>query len=90
MQYLVHINMSEIEALENIAINAVQRLRLETLSSGQPFMINLKKLPPNQCYLEFPDHTIQRVTFVQEKNDFVPVRKLRARDSQRLRKRLSL
>jgi hypothetical protein len=82
--------MSEIEVLGNIATRAVHRLRTETLVSGQPFMINVKGLPPNQCYLEFPDHSIQLVTFVQEKNDFVPVRKLRARDRERLRKRLGL
>lgn len=82
--------MSEIEVLEDIATKAVHRLRKETLSSGQPFMINVKNLPPNQCYLEFPDHTIQLVTFVQGKNDFVPIRKLSARDSKRLRGRLGL
>jgi hypothetical protein len=82
--------MSEIEALEDIATKAVHRLRTETLISGQPFMINVKGLPNNQCYLEFPDKTIQLVTFIQGKNDFIPVRKLRARDSERLRKRLGL
>lgn len=82
--------MSEIEALEDIATKAVHRLRAETLKSGQPFMINEKKLPSNQCYLEFPDHSIQLVTFLQEKNDFVTVRKLRTRDRDRLRKRLGL
>lgn len=82
--------MSEIKVLENIAIKAVHRLRKETLTSGQPFMINAKDLPPGQCYLEFPDHSIQLVTFVKEKNDFIPVRSLRARDRERLRKRLGL
>ena len=53
-------------------------------------MINVNNLPAGQCYLEFPDNTIQLVTFVQGKNDFVPVRNLRARDRERLRKRLGL
>ena len=82
--------MSEIEVLEDIATKAVHRLRTKTLTSGQPFMINLKSLPSNQCYLEYPDHTIRLVTFVPGKNDFVPARKLRARDRERLRKRLGL
>jgi hypothetical protein len=82
--------MSEIEALENIATKAVHRLRNETLFSGQPFMINVAGLPPNQCYLEFPDQTIQLVTFVQGKNEFVPVRTLTTRDRDRLRKRIGL
>ena len=82
--------MSEIEALENIAKKAVNRLRTETLMSGQPFMINVKGLPTNQCYLEFPDETIQLVTFDQGKNDFITIRNLQARDRDRLRKRLGL
>jgi hypothetical protein len=82
--------MSEIEVLEGIATKAVHRLRTETLTSGQPFMINVKGLPPGQCYLEFPDKNIQLVVFVKGKNDFVPVRKLGARDRERLRKRLGL
>ncbi len=84
------IEMNEIEVLEDIATKAVRRLRTETLKSGQPFMINVKKLPANQCYLEFPDHSIQLVTFLHGKNDFVTVRKLRARDRDRLKKRLGL
>jgi hypothetical protein len=55
--------MSEIEVLENIATKAVHRLRADTLNSGQPFMINVDELPADQCYLEFPDHSIQLVTF---------------------------
>jgi hypothetical protein len=82
--------MSEIEVLEDIATKAVHRLRADTLSSGQPFMINVKSLPSNQCYLEFPGHSIQLVTFVQGKNDFIPIRTLRARDRERLKKRLGL
>ena len=82
--------MSEIEVLEEVATKAVHRLRVDTLSSGQPFMINVKGLPSNQCYLEFPDHSIQLVTFVQGKNDFIPIRTLRTRDRERLKKRLGL
>lgn len=82
--------MSELEVLENIATKAVHRLRNETLSSGQPFMINVKGLPKNQCYLEFPDDSIQLVTFFKEKSDFIPVKNLSSRDRQRLRKRLGL
>jgi hypothetical protein len=82
--------MSEIEVLENIATKAVHRLRTETLNAGQPFMINVEGLPANQCYLEFPDHSIQLVTFLQGKNDFIPIKNLSTRDRDRLRKRLGL
>ena len=83
-------SVSELDVLENIATKAVHRLRTETLVSGQPFMINVNGLPANQCYLEFPDHSIELVTFVQEKNDFVTVKKLGAHDRDRLRKRIGL
>jgi hypothetical protein len=82
--------MSEIEVLENIATNAVHRLRTETLGSGQPFMINVKDLPANQCYLKYPDQTIHLVSFQKDKNDFVTVRTLSPRDRQRLRKSVGL
>ncbi len=82
--------MSEIETLEDIATKAVHRLRTDTLDAGQPFMINVEDLPPNQCYLEFPDRSIQLVTFLQEKNDFILLRNLSERDSEKLRKRLGL
>jgi len=82
--------MSEIIVLKNVATNAVRRLRTETLISGQPFMFNVKELPKNQCYLEFPDHTIQLVAYFQEKNDFIIIRNLGPRDRERLRKRLGL
>lgn len=82
--------MSEIEALEDIATKAIHRLRVETLSAGQPFMINVENLPDGQCYLEFPDQSIQLVTYLKDKNDFVPIRNLPAGDRQRLRKQLGL
>jgi hypothetical protein len=82
--------MSEIEVLENIATKAVHRLRTDTLEAGQPFMINVDDLPANQCYLEFPDRSIQLVTFLQEKNDFIVVRNLSGRDAERLRTRIGL
>ena len=82
--------MSEIEDLKTIGTTAIHRLRNETLSLGQPFMINIIGLPSNHCYLEFPDQTIQLVFFMSEINDFVLVRKLTAKDCERLRKRLNL
>lgn len=82
--------MSELEVLENIATKAVHRLRIETLSAGHPFMINVNGLPKDQCYLEYPDKSIKLVTFLKGKNDFLPIRKLSAKDGAVLRKHLGL
>ncbi|RYU90858.1 hypothetical protein EWM62_09465 [Mucilaginibacter terrigena] len=82
--------MSEIKDLESIATKAVHRLRQETLTSGQPFMINVSSLPENQCYFEYPDKSIKLVMFLKEKKDFSPLKNLTSRDRDRLRKRLGL
>jgi hypothetical protein len=82
--------MSELEVLENIATTAIHRLREETLTAGQPFMININGLPKDQCYLEYPDRSIKLVTFVKGNHDFLTIKKLSLRDGLRLRKRLGL
>ena len=82
--------MSELEILENIATTAVHRLRQETLIAGQPFMINISDLPKNQCYLEYPDKSIVLVTFIKDKNEFLPIKKLSSLENTRLRKRIGL
>jgi hypothetical protein len=82
--------MSELEVLENVATTAIHRLRSETLSADQPFMINVAELPKNQCYLEFPDHSIHLAAFTKINNDFSLIKKLSLRDSNKLRKRLGL
>lgn len=82
--------MSELEVLENVGSNAVHRLRTETLSAGQPFMINVADLPKDQCYLEYPDHSIHLMSYIKGKNDFVSLKKLSSKDGASLRKRLGL
>ena len=74
--------MSELEVLEAIATTAVQRLRTETLTAGQPFMINMNNLPENQCYLEYQDGSIELVNFIKGKNEFSFVKELS--ESERL------
>ena len=53
--------MTALQTIEQIGNKAVQKLRLQKLRSGHPFMINSKELEPNQCFLEYPDGTIQLV-----------------------------
>lgn len=82
--------MSELEILGDRATGAVKRLRIKTLSSGQPFMININGLPKYQCYLEYPDNSIQLVTFQKDKNNFLTIKKLSLADSVSLKKRIGL
>ena len=49
---------------------ALQLLSKAHFEEGHPFMINADKLPADQCYLEFPDGTIQLVTISRRKQDF--------------------
>jgi hypothetical protein len=82
--------MSELEVLENIATDAIHRLRHETLNAGQPFMINVSGLPKDQCYMEYPDRSIKLMTYLKGKSDFLSIRNLSARERERLRKSLGL
>lgn len=82
--------MGELEVLSTIATNAIHHLRAKTLSSGQPFMININGLPKDQCYLEFPDNSIQLVAYQTGKSDFATIKKLSPADSERLKRRIGL
>lgn len=65
-----------IQRLEQAGLLAVQQLRKKNHSKGHPFMINTPSLPIGQCYLEFPDGTIQLVRINRSKKDFEAVREL--------------
>jgi len=82
--------MTETQKLEKIGTDAVNRLRLSKLKSGNPFMINAKELPGNQCYLEFPDGRIQLVTISSSGTDFVLLRELSVSENADVRKRYQL
>jgi hypothetical protein len=51
--------MTALQSIEKIGNEAVQELRLLKLRNGQAFMINSKDLKSSQCYLEYPDGSIQ-------------------------------
>ena len=70
--------------------NAVKRLRESKLKNGVPFMINTQNLPSEQCYLEYPDGSIELVKLSGDKMDFVVIRKLTIRQVQVLRKKYKL
>ena len=77
--------MTALQTIEQIGNKAVQKLRLQKLRSGHPFMINSKELEPNQCYLEYPDGTIQLVYLKNAAKDFTVIRRLSASEEEAIR-----
>lgn len=67
-------NLKSIQDIQKAGNEAVRRLRRQTLSSGHPFMVNSKKLPKGQCYLEYPDGHIELVSIAPNNRDFYIVR----------------
>jgi len=82
--------MTSLQLIGNIGNEAVQKLRLQKLRSGHPFMINSKDLEPSQCYLEFPDGSIQLVFLKNAAREFTVIRTLSLPEETFLRKRYSL
>src|SRR5258708_12390560 len=79
--------MTALQIIEKIGNEAVQKLRLQKLRNGHPFMINSKDLKSNQCYLEYPDGTIQLVFLKNAAREFTIIRTLSSAEAELLRKR---
>jgi hypothetical protein len=79
--------MTALQTIEKIGNEAVQELRLQKFRNGHPFMINSKELKSNQCYLEYPDGTIQLVFLKNAAREFTVIRTLSLREAESLRKR---
>lgn len=69
---------------------AVKRMRQQKLRNGQPFMINVRELPADQCYLEYPDGSISQVAIVSSSCEFKIIRKLSVAESGALRRRFHI
>jgi hypothetical protein len=82
--------MTALQIIGNIGNEAVQKLRLQKLRSGHPFMINSKELESNQCYLEYPDGSIQLVFLKNAAKEFTVIRTLSPAEELSLRKRYGL
>ena len=80
-------------ALRKISSNKsgvfVKKLREQKLRAGLPFMINVKELASNQCYLEYPNGVIKLVSIVSLTRDINVVKELNSSDADDLRKRLN-
>jgi len=74
---------------EDISRLALSELRKNKLAAGHPFMINSPKLPPDQCYLEFPDGTFQVITICRIENNFKIVRRVSKKEQSALKKLLA-
>ena len=67
----------------------VKKLREQKLRAGLPFMINVKELASNQCYLEYPNGTIKLVSIISSTRDFDIVAELNTSEANSLRERLN-
>jgi hypothetical protein len=80
-------------AIKKISSNrngiVVKKLRDQKLRAGLPFMINMKELDSNQCYLEYPNGIIKLVSIVPSTRDINVVKELKTSDANNLRKRLN-
>lgn len=77
--------MTELQIIGKVGTEAVQDLRLQKLRSGHPFMINSKDLEPYQCYLEYPDGSIQLVFLKNAAKEFTVIRTLSPAEELSLR-----
>ena len=82
--------MTLLQIIEKKGNDAVQRLRLQKLSSGQPFMINSTDLESRQCYLEYPDGSIQLVFLKYGAKEFTVIRTLSSSEELSLRARYGI
>lgn len=80
----------KLKRLENSANKAILILRKNKLKSGLFFMINSDQLPPDECYLEYPDGFITRVVLSRKHNDFKPLEKYSLKESDEIRKKFKL
>ena len=79
--------MSTIKITSKRGTNAVKKLREQKLRNGLPFMINVKELSTNECYLEYPNGSIKLITVVHSTRDIDIVRELSLTEATLLRRR---
>jgi len=81
--------MSTVEATSRKGTSSVRKLRESKLKSGLPFMINLKKLASDECYLEYPDGSIKLMSFVHSTTSMNVIRDLTVNEVNLLRIRFN-
>jgi hypothetical protein len=76
--------------IEQSGLEAVKLLRKKKHRQGLPFMINSDILPPDQCYLEYPDGSMKVVEANSRKSDFVVIEDVNPKFAKQLKKKLKL
>lgn len=79
--------MSTINLTSKKGTSAVKRLREQKLRSGLPFMINVRELSTNQCYLEYPNGIINLIAIAHSSRDMEIIRELTSLEADLLRDR---
>jgi hypothetical protein len=82
--------MVQTKFIEQRGTDAVKKLRIDKLSHGKPFMINVRSLPSGQCYLEYPNGKIVLATYSSKSRDFITIRELPTEESTALREKFDL
>jgi len=82
--------MGTIEKLRAISGKVVRRLRKQKLEAGKPFLIWSDKLPKDQSYLEYPDHSIKIITVAPDLKSFTVIRELTTGQTNNIRQELNL
>ncbi len=80
----------KLKQLEKSGIQAIKILRESKLKNGLPFMINSNELPSDQCYLEYPDGSIQLVSLCRKNNDFKVIAQYSSADGSQIREKYQL
>lgn len=80
-------SVQDLIALEQVGNKAVDKLRLQKLNNGIPFMINSDELKVNECYLEYPDGHVSIVTLAANLRDFIVIKDLTSAEANALRKK---
>jgi hypothetical protein len=82
--------MKSYAAISFLGTSAVKRMRQQKLHNGQPFMINMRDLPQDQCFMEYPDGSMLQVSLIGNAREFKTIRKLTVVEAGELRRRLQL
>ena len=94
--YIILLNTNQlaismkIKKLEKSGVRAVKMLRESKLKRGLPFMINSRKLPTDQCYLEYPDGSMVLVILSRKNSDFKVISEFSLEEGSLIRKQNNL
>ena len=80
----------KLKKLEKSAMSAIKALRQSKFNNDQPFMINSKILPSDQCYMEYRDGSVIHVKLSRQQNDFKTITEFSPQQGLEIRKKFNL